>query len=296
MQRYGSYAMIVRGDVVQRRALLIGCDSGGWESVCNSSVRPVTEPNWFMKQLEKYAIPCNAVTSMPFGVADHMLHAFLANSETFDKVGGGLARLVYQLLEPRAETRPVEVNMYIEGALLGDLVMDDLKAIVADFPGLFGTEQAAKLRTFCKHHGVPLAWGLGAARPWPEEAARTLSWLPLEDVEFWPVGAARMMDIDAGWIATNTSRSPGAAEQSIWQQSWNEIAQARASSNSRPQKEDFERWWAKLSRASPSVTPLRGDECFSTDLCFGTYFHSGKQQYDCVCRRPPEAEKQALII
>lgn len=296
VQRYGSYNMILRGDVVQRRALLIGADSGGWESGCNSSVRPVREPNWFMKRLEKYAFACDPVRSTPFGVSDHMLHTLLANSETFGMVGGGLARLVYQLLEPSAETRPLEVNMYTEGALLGDLVMDDLKAIVADFPGLFGTKQAEDLRSFCKRHGLPLAWGLGAARPWPQEAARSLSWLPLEDLEFWPVGAGRLLDIDAGWVATNASRFPGSAEQNVWRQCWDEITQARANIDHRPQKEDFEQWWARLAEASPLVSPLRGDECLSTDLCFGTHSHHDIQQQDCVCRQPLQAAKQDFVV
>eukprot|EP00913_Durusdinium_trenchii_P026469 g24835.t1 len=52
VRRYGAITAVLRNDVVRKRAVVVGSDSGGWESVCNHSVTPVHKPSWFLKVIE----------------------------------------------------------------------------------------------------------------------------------------------------------------------------------------------------------------------------------------------------
>lgn len=297
VQRYGAYCMVVRGDVVRDRAVMIGSDSGGWQSGCNDSVKPVHPQNWFEKLIEKSVIKCNPVQTTPVGVQDNQLHTLLANTATFGLVGGNLPRVLFQLLDPGASARPLEVNMYTEAALFGPLTTDDVKLLAADFAGLFGTKQGQELKDFCVRRGLPLAWGLGTGMPWPEETAHTLSWIPLEGWELWPSGRSRLLDPQAGWPATNSSLRVNDAD-AVWDQVWQEVLASRADSTKQPNQSQFTAWWNRISAVSLPVTPLKQGECASADLCFGTYSPpKGSAPMDCACRKPfPSVRNQEVIV
>ncbi|CAE8665153.1 unnamed protein product, partial [Polarella glacialis] len=300
VQRYGAMAAIVRGDVVKQRAVILGSDSGGWESGCNMSVSPVVKPD----SMEKAAFVCDAVPSTPLGVVENQLHSLLANSRTFSRVGGDLPRVVWQLLGEKADVRPLEGNMYTEAALMGPLRMVDVKVLVGSFPGLFGTALGKLLRSFCVKHQIPLAWGFGAGRTWPDEEARTFVFLPLEPEEFWTAGHERLLDPLAGWSSTNASGFGGnSSSEASWDKVWADVVSARAgqqgslrsSSSSGPDKDHFSAWWATLSGSGPPVQPLGGGDCASSDLCFGT-FDSGSRSKECVCRTLPPPEPNSGIV
>uniref|UniRef100_A0A7S4S9X4 Uncharacterized protein n=1 Tax=Alexandrium monilatum TaxID=311494 RepID=A0A7S4S9X4_9DINO len=280
LEMYGAYAAVIRNDVVRDRAVLLGTDSGGWVSTCNTSVKPVRAPNW----LERLAAPCTPVSLAPLGVTESQMHTVLANTQTFHEIGGSLPALLHQFLTPVAKVRPIEARFYMEGALLGPIRPVDIKLLVGSFPGLFGTPEGLKLRAFCKRHGVPLAWGFSAGRVWADEGRNDLLLLPFEPFEKWTAGAARLMDPAAGWSATNVT-SPTKAD-SAWEDVWAEAAAARQKKSTGaygPKKAAFERWWAALVEVSAPVLPLRAADCASADLCFGTYAHPGGRK-ECVCR------------
>jgi len=303
VQRYGAIAAVVRGDVVRERVVILGSDSGGWETGCNKSVTPVQNQSWIEKMLEKEALRCEPVHTTPLGVAEQHLHSFLANSRTFGKVGGHLARLVYQLLEDDADVRPLEGNMYTEGGLLGNYTVGDNKLFVASFPGLFGTPQGLALRSFCQKYGVPLAWGLGSGRTWPEEEARQLSWAPLEPFEFWSAGSARLLDPVSGWPFTNSSAGGGSSSKEAWSKVWDDIEAARQRGSSRGDQEGrdlnqdaFKSWWRSLAAVDPPVKPLQSGDCASADLCFGTFHTTGPgAPRDCACRVLPAAKAAKTV-
>lgn len=284
IQRYGAFAALVRNDVVRTRAVLAGADSGGWVSGCNDSIVPVHEQSWWTKLFERSVLPCSAIANSGLGVLDHQLHTLHANTESFHLVGGGLPRVIFQLLAEGATARPLEVNMYTEAAVFGPLAVSDLKLLVADFAGIFGTEEGKATRDFCKRHRLPLAWGLGAASIWPEVEARSLIWLPFEDIELWPAGRARLMDPQAGWPHTNITREDK-SEDAVWEEVWAELFAARANGAKVPRAQ-FIAWWTRLQAAAAAVTPLGAEDCASSDLCFGT-FRTKSGSIDCACRTLP---------
>lgn len=282
LQRYGAYAAVMRNDVVRERALLLGADSGGWTNVCNKSVAPIkpSSRDW----LHKAAAPCDPIMARGerhrpiLGVVGHQLHTILANANTFERTGGGLSRLLYQLLTPGAGVRPLEENMYTEGALVGPLRPEDMKLLVASFPDVFGSSSGQDVRNFCKRHGVPLAWGLGPARMWPQEDELPGLLLPWEPFYFWEAGGTRIVDLEAGWLATNITQPP-VDMAGEWERVWGEVLAAR-NATSEPGREAWQGWWKRLVDATGSVPPLRAGDCDSADLCFGTL-----KGGDCVCRR-----------
>ncbi|CAJ1352052.1 unnamed protein product [Effrenium voratum] len=289
VQRYGAMAAVLRDDVVRERGLVLGADTGGWESVCNKSVTPVHKPDWIMKIIEDLSLRCEPVAHTPLGVAESNSHSFWANSQTFQRVGGGLARLVYQLLGDDVDVRPIEGNMYLEAALLGDFFVNDSKVIVGSFPGLFGTEQGEELRSFCRRHGVPLAWALGNGRAWPAEEAEKWAWLPWEPFEFWKNDGERLLDPMAGWELTT---EPKAAEGSreLWKKVWEEVAQRRRALGHREwlQRAAIEAWWSQIKSKDIPVRMQRRMNCKPADMCFGTIQLGGASR--CICRASPSSD------
>eukprot|EP00439_Symbiodinium_sp_Y106_P067351 s1395_g11.t1 len=311
VQRYGAMVAVLRSDVVRHRAVVVGTDSGGWESCCNKSVTPVHKQSWIEKLLEEgtqaeankilngetvhdceLSLHCGPAASTPLGVSEMHLHSFLANTRTFHTVGGGAARLTYQLLEEGADVRPIEGNMYTEAALLGDFVVDDVKVLVGSFPGLFGSELGDKLRSFCLRHGVPLAWGLGNSRPWPVEEKQLLDWLPMEPFEYWHGAGVRLLDPIAGWALTNSTQGGGAETLAVWKQVWTQIAHERQVRNGGLTRAEFQTWWQHIAVQDYPVKGLRGAGC-PDDVCFGTIEAGGKR--DCPKSEIPTTLPNSLL-
>lgn len=298
IQRYGAFVAVMRNDVVRNRAIFLPADSGGWTNICNKSVAPIDphDRDWIYHVITSckpiFARGDNKEEFPILGTEDHQVHTVLANARNFDRIGGNLPRLVHQMLTPGANVRPIEVNMYTEATLLGPLRMVDLKLLVASFPGIFGTPEGDEVRAFCKRHSIPLAWGLGAGRMWPDEERRPGLLIPYEPFYTWKAGHARLLDIDAGWSATNVS-APVDGE-SVWDAVWADAVESRKTHTGMagPGKDAFEAWWNKLAAASGTVPPLRGGDCASADLCFGTYNRTGVEN-DCVCRR---ASNNTVIV
>jgi len=297
LQRYGAYAGILRNDVVRDQAVFIGSDSGGWEGHCNKSVEPIHEGDrsWFKKLM----VPCEGLldgeNGRPvLGVSDHQLHTLLANSHVFGRVGGNLARVLHQFLVPGATVRPLEVQMYTEAVFFGHLRMQEFKVLVGSFPGLFGTTEGEALRAFCKRHGVPLAWGLGGGRMWPDEQREKFLLVPYEPFTKWPAGHARLLDPSAGWSSTNATAP--ADPNGIWEKTWAQAVEKRKElvGDSGPEKDAIAAWWASLAEATGLIPPLRAGDCASVDLCFGTYAHPSGTK-DCVCRKSPVPEGVLLV-
>jgi len=281
--RYGAFSAVIRNQVVLERAVFLPADSGGWESICNASVDPVVSASFF----EKLLIPCKEIFAggdgrPVLGVADHQLHTVLANAKVFGRVGGHLGRQLHQFLSPTASVRPIEGNMYTEQIIFGPLRPSDLKLLVGNFPGLFGSAEGESLRSFCRKHKVPLAWSLGTGRMWPDEAARPFELYPFEPFYDWAAGQARFLDPFAGWPSTNASSFAPIDENGVWDTVWKEVVEAR-SRDTGLQKRDFRHWWNRLEQATEPVSPLRGRYCTSSDLCFGTFDRLPRTR-DCICR------------
>jgi len=293
--RYGAFSAVIRNQVVLERAVFLPADSGGWESMCNASVDPVVKAS----SLEKLLIPCKEIFAggdgrPVLGVADHQLHTVLANAKVFGRVGGHFARQLHQFLSPRASVRPIEGNMYTEQILFGPLRPSDLKMLVGNFPGLFGSAQGEALRSFCRKHGVPLVWALGAGHAWLDEAARPFELWPFQPFYDWAAGRARLLDPFAGWPSTNASSFAPVDDSRVWDAVWNEVVEARSRSTE-IQKGDFTQWWNRLEQATRPVSPLRGGDCASSDLCFGTFERSSSIR-DCICRVLPTEESRIPIV
>lgn len=293
--RYGVYAAVLRNDVVRERAVLLSSDSGGWQNVCNRSAKPIQR--WFpivgRAVLRCDAIHAGGLRQPILGTADHQMHTVLGNTELFGKIGGHLSRLVYQLLDPMAKVRRLETLMYTEAGLLGPLRPRDMKILVASFPSVFGTPDAAGLRAFAARHGVPLAWALNSGESWvSEQVSRSTApeWMPFS-AHSDPVGGARMLD-PASWRLTNDT-APSIA-MAIWEAIEAEVIKLRrhhadaSGSDAKITSQEFQGWWGRLSAAGGAVQHLRGAECASSDLCFGTY-ETRAHTKDCVCRLPPSS-------
>lgn len=290
VRRYGAITAVLRNDVVRKRAVVVGSDSGGWESVCNHSVTPVHKPSWFLKVIEATSLNCEPIAKSPLGVPDLMMHTLLANSQTFRKVDGGLARQVYQLLED-ADVRPLEGNMYMEGALLGPMRIDDVKVLVGSFPDLYGSALGARLRRFCAEHGTPLAWAVADGRAWPQEEGQKLEWLPWEPFDFWKGDGVRLLDPSAWPFTTaNSSGAPAA----LWDQVWKEVEEERKqlAENVPLPRAKVETWWSQIKAQDRPLRMLRDAHLCSPDFCFGTFHLTGSQK--CICRR--SHEEMAMMI
>jgi hypothetical protein len=299
LQRYGAYAGVLRGDVVRNQAVFIGSDSGGWTGHCNKSVVPIhpDDRSWYKMLM----VPCEGLlegsdSGRPvLGVSDHQLHTIFANTVTFGRTGGDLARLMHQFLVPGATVRPLEVQFYTEAVFFGPLRMQELKVLVGSFPGLFGTEEGEALRAFCKKHQLPLAWGLGGGQMWPDEEREQGLLMPWQPMYAWPAGHSRLLDPVAGWPATNATAP--ADPTGAWDKFWKVAANARKEivGDKGPSKDAIAGWWTALSNVTGSVPPLRAGDCGSADLCFGTYMQPSGTK-DCVCRASTTAGNGVVVV
>jgi len=280
--RYGSYAAVLRNDVIQDRSVVLPSDSGGWENICNSSVKPIQK--WYpifgqplsrCKSMFKYGKDRPVV-----GTADNQLHTLLSNSLIFGKVGGSLSRLVYQLLVPEATTRRFETLFYTEAGVLGAVRPQDMKLMVASFPGIFGTPEANRLRLFCTTHKIPLAWALNGGETWSASMKNWKEWLPYVP-EFEPVGADRIID-PITWTLTNaTVKLPP-----LWKVVWDAVVaeiEARRKSKNNLKASDFQVWWDRIMAFGGGLHPMRHGDCHAKDMCSGVYTsYDGKT--DCLCK------------
>jgi hypothetical protein len=233
------------------------------------------------------------------GTADHLMHTLLANTEIFGKTGGHLSRLVYELLQPQSRVRRLETLMYTEAGLLGPLRAQDTKLLVASFPSVFGTPDAAVVRKFSADHGVPLAWALSDGESWADEQVQISNareWMPFSP-DTVTVGHARMLD-PASWRFTNAT-APTIATK-VWGAIEAEVIKFRNMSNQKITAQQFIGWWSALDIAGGSVSHLRAGDCASADLCFGTYrLPKGvRNEKDCVCRLPPSRKisPEAVLV
>jgi len=286
--RYGAYAAVVRNDVVNKRALILGTDSGGWENICNASVAPIKK---WMPKIGQMAARCDGTFTggskdhPVLGTADHQLHSILANTNVMGKVGGDLARLVYQLLTPGASLRPWESLLYTEAGLLGPLRPEDMKLMVASFPGVFGTSSANAVRLYCLAHKIPLVWALNHGETWAKSSSETTQFLPFSPT-FIPVGPDRLID-PITWEITNMTMSlPSAVE---WTWVFGELVRRRAD-KTRPalEPDDFKEYWNRLSTLGGTLQPNRRGACGNEGLCFGTYI-TKEGATDCLCKTDDEA-------
>lgn len=296
VRRYGSISAILRNDVIRQRAVIVGSDTGGWESICNKSVTPVHKPSWFAKLVEDASVSCARVERTPLGVAERPLHSFLANARTFRKVGGGLARQIYQLLGEDADVRPLEGNMYMEAALLGEMRVNDTKVLVGSFPGLFGSKMGEDLRKFCSRHGMPLVWSLSDGQEWTKEEEEKLDWLPWEPFEYWHSDGERLLDPIAGWAHTSQPSSGGSAKtRALWEKVWAEVAKQRSQlpHGHFLTQSSMKSWWKGIKSSDLPVQMLREGEC-SPNLCFGTILAGGNRT--CICRADAVHAGELMVI
>jgi len=289
--RYGAFAAIIRNDVIRDRAALLPTDTGGWENGCNSSVKPVS---WWYPILGKTVLRCNAMfkysnTTAPIpGTTGNQLHTILSNSIGLGMDGGALSRLVYQMISPRATTRRFETLFYTEAGVLGTVRIQDIKLIVASFPGIFGTAQANRVRDFCTKHRIPLAWALNTGETWSASMKNKQEWLP-----FTPssesVGADRLIDPITLSVTNATVKFPP-----LWKTIWKVVTaeiEAKRLSAEGIEVSDFEVWWNRITAFGGRLHTMRPGDCHSTDLCSGTYAPEvGSEaverdaKRDCLCR------------
>jgi hypothetical protein len=282
LARYGSCAAVLKSDVMRKRAALLPGDSGGWENACNSSVTPIQK--WF-PAVGRTLFNCNGefaggATRPVLGTADHQLHTILGHTGQFGKVGDDLSRLMYQLLTPGAKARPFETLLYSEAGVLGKIRPQDLKMIVASFPGIFGTSMALELQAFCALHKLPLVWALNGGETWSESTKVETNWLPFAPSTL-PVGPDRLLDPTSLLTTNVTFHLP--SWKSVWKAVSAEIASLRSKQNVAPS--EFQNAWNRLALLGGAVQPLLKGECASVDECVGTY-RTRQGRHECVCKRP----------
>jgi len=196
-------------------------------------------------------------------------------------------------LTPGATTRPFETLYYTEAGLLGHLRPQDMKLMVASFPGVFGTPEADTLRAFCLAHRIPLAWAINRGETWTKSMSSWKQWLPFAPVSV-PVGPDRLLD-PVSLLITNASMPLLPTWKQLWEDLFKELqAWRHDTTKAEPQPADYQGYWARLAKLGGGVQPLRGGECHSTELCFGTYRNS-EGTTDCLCKRDsPPAQVEAL--
>jgi len=128
-----------------------------------------------------------------------------------------------------------------------------------------------------------------------DEAMRPMELWPFQPFYEWAAGRARLLDPLAGWPSTNASSIAPIDENRVWDAVWKEVVEARLG-DTELRKKDFTHWWNRLEQATGSVSPLRGRDCASSDLCFGT-FERPSGVKDCVCRAvTPEDSHFPIMI
>jgi len=290
---YGVNAPVWRQSAMKERALVIGLDGGGWETVCNST----SNMNKAFRLLKRF-VSCKAMLAggkdeVIFATMDHLMHAFVANTKTMGIFGEGLARRMYQLLVPGATMHPLENSMYLEAAFFGPARMQDMKLWVASFPDIFGTPDGDALVEFCKRHRLPLAWALGGAQLRKDlDKSHILDWLPDEPFVHWPVNGDRLLD-PSSWAFVGV-KVPGVA--AAWASVDATVRKVRKEKTADISSSTLTSWWKTLKSAGGVVQGLRGRDCADqVDLCFGT---SGdvRTSGQCLCRADPEAPPSTQMI
>jgi hypothetical protein len=293
--RYGSFAAIMRNDVVHQRGPIVSSDSGGWENICNKSVKPIS--SWFpyMQAISRCEgmYEQSPVKGHPVpGTADHQLHTLFGTTKIFGKLGGGMARLVHQMLTPGATVRPFETLFYTEAGLLGPLRVQDMKLMVASFPGVFGTKNAETLRLFCLTHKIPLAWAINRGETWSQSTKAFAEWLPYAPV-LETVGPDRLLDPLSFDITNATSDHMPEMWKDMWGKADKEVTALRKS-NVPPGTKDMKDWWNRLAVLGGGVQPLRRGDCQDANMCFGTH-HIKDGSTDCLCKRETKAAPEIVV-
>jgi hypothetical protein len=288
LPRYGPFSAVVRNDVIRNRAVLLAGDSGGWENGCNASLTPVHKWWWYSRY------NCEAMSEASIvGTLDNQVHTLLKNTEYFDKVGGAyserfllgkdasyLSRLMYQLLLPEAKATPFETLLYTEAGLLGPLRPEDMKMIVANFPAIYGTEQAKAVQEFCAKHHIPLAWALNDGKTGTESNEAPVQLGP-DTKATLDVGATRLLD-PTSRLTTNVSFVQDTTGEQVWKHVHTQMATSR-SSGKKLQPSDFMGWWKQLSSFGLPLQPLQHGDCENADQCIGTLsVANGVNQ--CICQ------------
>jgi len=291
--RYGVYGAVMRNDVVRERALMLSTDSGGWQNDCNKTVTPIQK--WF-EILGPVLTRCHGAFAggkdrPVLGTLDHQLHTILGNTVTFGKMGGHLSRLIWELLDGEAKVRRLETLFYTEAGLMGPLRPQDMKLLVASFPTVYGTPEADVVRAFCARHKVPLAWALSSGETWDGaqvQKATLPEWIPFSKLND-PVGGARVLD-PSSWQFTNVAQPK--VESAIWEEIELNVKSLRNKTGTLGDvitADQYQGWLSTLGRAGGGLETLRGGECESADLCFGTFVasHVGPvAKRECICRAP----------
>jgi len=293
---YGAYTLVFRNGVMRDRALIASTDTGGWENACNQSLPLGRAQDWWFKLFYGF-YDCVGMGGPDYNesgfhaniaMPGHEFQTIVGNSKALRKMGGGgssavyLSRLVWQMLSRHAKYESIETLWNTEALVMGSVLMEDVKLMVASFPGLFGTKEGDELIDFCRRHKLPLAWGLGDGRQGTER--HVARWLPPPTGHpSMEAGRARLMDPSTVYLTNGTLASSGAIIH--WSGIDAEVRKARAAKD--PTHEEVFKWWDALRKTQMSVTPLRGIDCANTDLCFGVETFS--QQ--CICRHAPDASE-----
>jgi hypothetical protein len=280
--RYGAFAALIRNNVIRDRAALLPTDSGGWENACNSSVKPIA---WWYPVVGDAVLRCKAMyhpknSGHPIpGTTGNQLHTILANTIGVGMDGGALSRLVFQMLSPTATTRRFETLFYTEAGVLGTVRIQDIKLVVASFPGVFGTEQATRVRDFCTKHRIPFAWALNTGETWSESRSKPQEWIPFAP-SAEPVGADRLID-PITYSLTNATVEFPPSWKMIWKSVTAEV-EARRLAAGKIEVSDYQKWWDRITAFGGALHTMRAGDCHSNDLCSGTYTAAGGQA-DCLC-------------
>merc|ERR1712072_846614 len=133
-----------------------------------------------------------------------------------------------------AKATPFETLLYTEAGLLGPLRPEDMKMIVANFPAIYGTEQAVAVQEFCAKHHITLAWALNDGKTGTEPNEAPVQLGP-DTKATLDVGATRLLDPTAR-LTTNVSFVQEQQENrsgSMCTHRWQLAAQVARNSNHR---------------------------------------------------------------
>mmetsp|Transcript_95050 Transcript_95050/g.212390 ORF Transcript_95050/g.212390 Transcript_95050/m.212390 type:complete len:625 (-) Transcript_95050:136-2010(-) len=253
---FGDISVVFSARRMQNTSLISAIDTGTYQTTCAGGHKGGGGP---------FSLHMNCSAYKPFeqlGTFNHFNHLFLVN-DGFWNGTGALARR-FARLEGGWGSREVPYKsliQYWEAMPIGSLqYLSDVRFIIGNFRGLFGTTLGAYLQKWAKQRGWVLVWSLGLNLP--ENGMTNIGPILGSNLTF--AGNQRLVDPEVAIQTTAAGGLPlGEVTFATFKSSWMK-AEALQKNKSSILTTTWARHWQNLVDSLPAalrLSPLRAGAC-----------------------------------